>query len=60
MLETGTQSASASPNAEAQQNIKAYIELLRADVRQQKAEMMGAVMQLSAADAAKYLFGPSM
>jgi ribosomal protein S2 len=36
------------------QNIQAYIELLRADVRQQKAEMVGAVMQLSAADAAKF------
>ena len=28
--------------------------LLRSDVRQQKAEMMGVVMQLSAADAAKF------
>jgi hypothetical protein len=36
------------------QNIQAYIDLLRADVRQQKAEMVGAVMQLSAADAAKF------
>ncbi len=36
------------------QNIQAYIDLLRADVRQQKAEMMGAVMDLSAADAAKF------
>jgi hypothetical protein len=36
------------------QNIQAYIELLRSDVRQQKAEMVGAVMQLSAADAAKF------
>jgi hypothetical protein len=36
------------------QNIQAYIDLLRADIRQQKAEMMGAVMKLSAADAAKF------
>ena len=36
------------------QNIQAYVDLLRADVRQQKAEMMGEVMQLSAADAAKF------
>jgi hypothetical protein len=36
------------------QNIDADIELLRADVRQQKAEMLGAVMQLSAPDAAKF------
>ena len=51
---TGTQ-ASASPNADAQEkNIQEYVELLRSDVRQQKAEMMGAVMQLSAADAAKF------
>jgi hypothetical protein len=35
-------------------NIQEYVELLRSDVRQQKAEMMGAVMQLSAADAAKF------
>jgi flagellar biosynthesis chaperone FliJ len=35
------------------QNTQAYIELLRSNVRQQKSEMMGAVMQLSAADAAK-------
>jgi hypothetical protein len=52
--QTGAQ-ASAPPNADAQKtNIQAYIELLRSDVRQQKAEMMGAVMQLGAADAAKF------
>jgi hypothetical protein len=49
---TGKQAA-ISPSSDAQ-NIQAYIDLLRADVRQQKAEMMGAVMQLSAADAAKF------
>jgi hypothetical protein len=43
--------ATPSPNS---QNIDADIELLRADVRQQKAEMLGAVMQLSASDAAKF------
>src|SRR5271156_2444338 len=37
-----------------QKNVQEYIELLRADVRQQKAEIMGAVMELSAADAAKF------
>ena len=36
------------------QNIQAYIELLRSDIRQQKAEAMGSVMELSAADAAKF------
>jgi hypothetical protein len=40
-----------TPNS---QNIDADIELLRADVRQEKAEMLGAVMQLSAPDAAKF------
>jgi hypothetical protein len=47
--------AAASPNANAREkNIQEYIDLLRADVRQQKAEMMGAVMLLSAADATKF------
>jgi hypothetical protein len=50
---TGAQ-ATAALNADAQKNIQEYVELLRSDVRQQKAEMMGAVMQLSAADAAKF------
>jgi hypothetical protein len=36
------------------QNIDEYIQLLRADVRQQKSEMMGSVMALSADDAAKF------
>lgn len=47
--------SAASPEAANQEkNIKEYIQLLRADVRQQKAEMMGAVMLLSAEDAAKF------
>jgi hypothetical protein len=47
--------AAASPNANAREkNIQAYIDLLRADVRQQKAEIMGAVMLLSADDAKKF------
>ena len=37
-----------------QQNIQAYIQLIRSDVRQQKAEIMGSIMLLSAADAAKF------
>jgi len=45
--------ATVSPSSDPK-NIQAYIDLLRADVRQQKAEMMGEVMQLSAADAAKF------
>lgn len=35
-------------------NIQEYIELLRSNVRQEKAQIMGAVMQLSADDAAKF------
>ena len=45
---------SAQPVKANSQNIQAYIELLRSDVRQQKTEAMGAVMALSAADAAKF------
>ena len=44
-----------SPGASTQKaNIEEYVRLLRSDVRQQKAEIMGAMMQLSAADAAKF------
>jgi hypothetical protein len=35
-------------------NLNEYVELLRSNVRQEKSQMMGAVMQLSAADAAKF------
>ena len=35
-------------------NIQAYIELMRSDVRQEKSQLMGVVMQLDAADAAKF------
>jgi hypothetical protein len=35
-------------------NIQAYSDLLREDVRQEKAELMGSVMLLSAGDAAKF------
>lgn len=47
--------AAVSPAADAQdKNMQSYIDLLRRDVRQQKAEIMGAVMLLSAGDAAKF------
>jgi hypothetical protein len=47
--------AATSPaGANQKTNIQAYIQLLRSDVRQQKAEIMGSVMMLSAADAAKF------
>jgi len=45
--------ASAGANTE-KKNIQAYIELLRKDIRQGKAEIMGATMLLSASDAAKF------
>jgi hypothetical protein len=44
----------ASLQSDEQKNVQAYIDLLRADVRQDKAELMGAVMLLSAQDAAKF------
>src|SRR5271165_7053409 len=50
----GTQASATAGSSDQKKNIQGYIELLRSDVRQQKAEMMGAVMQLSAADAAKF------
>jgi hypothetical protein len=50
-----TSPAATSPAAANQKtNIQAYVQLLRTDVRQQKAEIMGSVMMLSAADAAKF------
>ena len=53
--QTNEKSASASRAADPQgNNIQAYVDLLRQNVRQQKAEIMGAVMVLSADDAAKF------
>ena len=44
-----------TPDPDSQQkNLAAYIDLLRKDVRQQKAEIMGSVMVLDADDAAKF------
>jgi hypothetical protein len=48
------QHAAQTPSTDSQKNIQAYIELMRSNVRQQKAEMMGVMMQLSADDAAKF------
>lgn len=45
---------SAPPPTDEQKNVQAYIDLLRRDVRQEKAEIMGAVMILSAQDATKF------
>lgn len=47
--------AAASPEADVKKkNTDAYIALLRRDVRQEKAEIMGSMMVLSAQDAAKF------
>ena len=47
--------AAASTEADTQEkNVQAYIELLRRNVRQDKAEIMGVVMLLNAADAAQF------
>lgn len=48
-------SAPKSPGMSTQKaNIEEYIQLLRSDVRQQTTEITGAMMQLSAGDAAKF------
>lgn len=46
--------AQQSGTAAEKKNIQAYIELIRSDVRQEKSQLMGVVMQLDAADAAKF------
>ena len=47
--------ATQPPATDAQKkNIQPYIELLRANVRQEKSQIMGAVMQLDASEAAKF------
>jgi hypothetical protein len=53
--QTPESKSAASDKADAQKkNVQAYIDLLRKDVRQEKAEIMGAVMVLSAEDATKF------
>src|SRR5215475_7171939 len=47
-------SEAATAQAPKELNLQEYIELLRKDVRQQKAQIMGAVMVLSTDDAAKF------
>ena len=48
------QATAASSSDTQAKNVQEYIELLRTNVRQEKAQIMGAVMQLSADDAAKF------
>ena len=52
-VQTGQVATSSTEDAK-EKNLDVYINLLRSDVRQQKAEIMGAVMLLSADDAAKF------
>ncbi len=47
------QSTTLSDKAQ-EQNIREYIELIRSNVRQEKAQILGAVMQLDATDAAQF------
>lgn len=47
-------SASGATDSTQEKNINKYVELLRSDVRQQKAEIMGSMMLLSADQAAKF------
>ena len=48
------QSAPSPLTDDQKKNIQAYVELMRADVRDQKAEIMGSVMQLDIDDSAKF------
>ena len=47
------QAAQSTASDAQKKNIQAYIDLMRANVRQEKAQILGAVMQLDAEDAAK-------
>jgi hypothetical protein len=51
---TGGNATPPSATSAQDKNIQEYIELLRTNVRQQKAEIMGAVMQLDVDQAAKF------
>jgi hypothetical protein len=50
----GSNSAASGESDAQKQNMQAYVDLMRKNVRQEKAEIMGAVMVLSADDAAKF------
>jgi hypothetical protein len=52
--ERSVEQSAAPADADTDKNLQAYIELLRSDVRQRKAEVMAEMMQLNAADAAKF------
>ena len=50
----GAAPAPATTTATQQKNLQEYIDLMRTNVRQEKAQILGAVMELNAADAAKF------
>jgi hypothetical protein len=52
--ERSVEQSAAPADADTDKNLQAYIELLRSDVRQRKAEVMAEMMLLNAADAAKF------
>jgi hypothetical protein len=53
--DNSTKEAAAPSQAQTRsKNLQEYVALMRADVRQQKAELLGAVVALSASDAAKF------
>ena len=52
--QNAAQPAAASATSEQEKNVQSYIELLREDVRHQKDEAMGFVMQLDPEQAAKF------
>ena len=52
--EPGSNSAASDESVAQKQNMQAYVDLMRKNVRQEKAEIMGAVMVLSADDATKF------
>jgi hypothetical protein len=51
---TQEQSAQSTPADAKEKNIQEYIELMRSNVRDEKSQIMGAVMQLDIDDAAKF------
>jgi len=52
--ETTTQASQFAQKSTQEKNVQEYIELLRSDIRQQKAQIMGAVMKLEVDQAAKF------
>jgi len=56
-VKTAPEPAANSPSAslsDQERNLEAYVQLMRTDLRKQKAQIVGAVMQLDANDAAKF------